>query len=190
MEGLVSPEGIAAEIPMVVLAVADKAAASEAIRRIQVKFSKEGFAKGVAAGVMRWSEEEVRLNLMNRITSYRVQGFEDPAGLLSLPYILQTAEAYENQAVRLGYQFSLSHAPEWKDKIRGEGFSALAKYGYYFGKDQQALQEYDFIEKLAGTLNPITDPIVDEAIEKGDERREALESKPQRFQSGHGEMLP
>jgi hypothetical protein len=173
-EGLVpSPAGIAAEIPGVVLHLADRAAAVEAIRRIQVKFTKEGFAKGVAAGVMRWSEEEVRLNLKNRINSDRVQGLEDPAGFLTASYILQLAEAYENQAVDLGYQFSSSRTVKWNNDMQTKGLAALAKYRYDFGGDPQVLFEYDFIEKLAKTLHPITNPIIEKAIEKGDERRRA-----------------
>src|SRR6266849_4060406 len=49
LKGALSPEGIAAAIPFAILAVADKVAAREAIRKIEVKFIKEGFAKGVAA---------------------------------------------------------------------------------------------------------------------------------------------
>jgi Domain of unknown function (DUF4157) len=189
LKGLFSPEGIAAEIPGVVLTIADKIAARDAIRRIEVHFSKAGFAKGVAAGAMGWYPEEVSLNLMNRMTPFRVQDFPDPAGILSLYYILQLAETYENQAVFLGYQFSASRSLEWKNEMRGKGYATLAKYGYNF-RNEQALFEYDFIERLAWTLSPYTDPIVDDAIEKGDERREAREAKQHRFETGHGLMLP
>jgi hypothetical protein len=162
LRAALSAKSIAAEIPGVVL---DRVAVLEAIRGIQVKFTKEGFAKGVAAGVTGWSEEEVRLNLKNRITSYRVRGLEDPAGFLTKAYILQLAEAYENHAVDLGYQFSSSHTLKWKKDILAKGFAVLAKYGYYFGEDPQVLFEYDFIKKLAETLHPITNPIVEEAID-------------------------
>ena len=49
-KGAFGAENIAAEIPQVILSIADKVAAAEAIKGIRVKFLKEGFAKGVAAG--------------------------------------------------------------------------------------------------------------------------------------------
>ncbi|SEO73221.1 DUF4157 domain-containing protein [Nitrosovibrio sp. Nv6] len=159
------------DIPDVVLSLADRAAAVEAIRRIQVKFAKEGFAKGVAAGVMWWSEEEVRLNLKNRVTPFRIQGLEDPAGFLGLTYILRLAEAYENYAIDRGYQFGTSHTLEWKKVMRDIGFGFLAERGYHYGEDPGVLFENEFIKDLAYALRPITDPIADEAIEKGEERR-------------------
>ena len=78
-----SASNLASMIPDVVLAIADKVAAREAIRAIEVKFIKEGFAKGVAAGAMGWTEVEVTSTLQNRITAFRVKGLEDPAGLLT-----------------------------------------------------------------------------------------------------------
>ena len=85
IKGAFSAPNLASMIPDVVLAVADRVAAREAIRAIQVKFVKEGFAKGVAAGVMRW---EASSNLKNRVTPFRVKGMEDPAGFLTIAYIL------------------------------------------------------------------------------------------------------
>ncbi len=159
-----SAENIASVIPDAILAVADRVAAREAIRGIEVKFLKEGFAKGVAAGVMGWTEEEVGSNLKNHVTHFRVQGLEDPAGILGLSYILQLAEAYENYAVEIGYQFSSSKTSKWKQDMQAIGFPVLKKYGYYFGKDPEVLFEYDFIDKLAWVLRPTTDSIVEPAI--------------------------
>jgi hypothetical protein len=129
---------------------------------------------------MRWSAEEVRTNLKNRVTPFRVRGLEDPAGFLTRAYILKLAEAYENHAVDLGYQYSASKAPKWKDDTQAKGFAALVKYGYHFGQDPQALFEYPFIDTLALVLRATTDPIVDEAIDRGEERREAEERKTRR----------
>ncbi|WP_225644985.1 hypothetical protein [Bradyrhizobium australafricanum] len=157
-------ENIAAMIPDLVLMVADKVAAREALKNIQVKFIKEGFAKGVAAGVMGWSEEEVASNLMNRITAFRVQGLEDPAGILTRATILQVAEAYENYAVVIGFQFSSAKDLKWKREMVAKGSKILHQYGYYFGTDPQALFEYEFIDKLAWTLQPTTNAIVEPAI--------------------------
>lgn len=168
-----SAENIAAAIPGAVLAVADRVAAREAIRNIKVKFAKEGFAKGVAAGVMSWSGEEVASNLKNRVTEYRLQGLEDPAGFLTSAYIFQLAEAFENYAVDLGYRFSSSQTPKWKEEIRTKGFAVLVGYGYEFrGDPQVVLFDYNFIDKLAWVIRPTTDPIVDDAIQKGEERKE------------------
>jgi hypothetical protein len=186
LKGAFSAENIAAMIPEVVLTIADKVAAREAVTRIEIKFAREGFAKGVAAGITWWSEEEVRLNLKNRVTPFRVQGLEDPAGFLTRAYILQLAEAYENYAVDLGYQFSSSKTLKWKEDMRAKGFTVLAKYGYHFGEDPQVLFGYDFIDKLASVLRPTTNPIIDEAIEKGEERHEAELRKMKRETGGAG----
>ncbi|MBR0693050.1 hypothetical protein [Bradyrhizobium lablabi] len=164
LRAALSAENIASMIPDVILAVADKVAAREAIRRIATKFIKEGFAKGVAAGVMRWTEEEVGSNLMNHVTHFRVQGLGDPAGFLTLSYILKLAEVYENYAVHIGYQFSSAKSPEWKDDIRNKGFATLKERGYYFGQNPDALFEYEFIDKLAFVLHHTTDSIVEPAI--------------------------
>jgi Domain of unknown function (DUF4157) len=172
IKGAFSAPSLVSMIPEVVLAVADKVAAREAIRAIQVKFVKEGFAKGVAAGVMWLTKEEVSSNLKNRVTPFRVKGMEDPGGILTLPYILQLAEAYENYGVDLGYQFSSSKWKKWKDVMRAKGLAALAKDGYYFGKDPQVFVEYNFIDKLAWELRFTTNPIVEEAIESGERQKE------------------
>lgn len=159
-----SAENIAAMIPDVILAVADKVAAREAVKRISIKFAKEGFAKGVAACVMEWSEEEVNSNLKNHVTSFRVEGLEDPAGFLTRSYILRLAEAYENYAVDIGYQFSSAKTLEWKKNIRNKGLGILSREQYHFGDDPRVLFEYNFIDKLAWVLRSTTDPIIETAL--------------------------
>jgi hypothetical protein len=79
VKGAFSAEGIAAEILNAILLLADKGAARDTIRTIQFKFMKAGFAKGVAAGVMGWTTDEVESTLMNRVTDFRVQDLGDPA---------------------------------------------------------------------------------------------------------------
>lgn len=158
-----SAENIAAMIPDLVLVLADKFAARDAVRTIKDKFTKEGFAKGVAAGVMGWTEEEVALNLMNHVTDLRVEGLEDPGGLLPYATILKLAEAQENYAVSVGYQFSSSKTLTWKKEIQGKGSKVLRRYGYYFGQDPEVLFEYDFIDRLAWVLRPTTDSILQHA---------------------------
>jgi hypothetical protein len=167
MEGLESAfraENIAAEIPNAILMIADKVAAREAVHRIKIKFLKEGFAKGVAAGVMGWTEVEVASNLMNHVTPFRIEGMEDPAGYLSLVYMLQLAEANENYAVGVGFYFSSNKSLRWKTEIRGKGFEVLHRRGYYYGDDPETLFTYDFINDLAYVLRPTTDPIVERAL--------------------------
>jgi hypothetical protein len=136
VKGVFSPEGIAALLPEAILTIADRVALNDAIRRIKIKFAKEGLAKGVAAGVAEWSKEEVGSNLKNHVTPFRVQGLEDPAGFLESGDILQLAEAYENYAIDLGYQFSSSKPLKWKGDLRAKGLAALAKRGYHFEEEQ------------------------------------------------------
>jgi Domain of unknown function (DUF4157) len=165
LEAAFSPEGIAAVIPDVILAIADRVAAREAIKAIQIKFIKEGFAKGFAAGVVGWSQEEVNLNLKNLVTPFRVQGLEDPAGFLTRDYILKLAEAYENYAVDVGFQFSSSKNSKWKKDILVKGLAGLADNDYHFTGDPEVyLFEYEFIDKLAWVLRTTTNPMVARAI--------------------------
>lgn len=163
-KGAFSAESIAAEIPAVILFLADKRATRDTIRKIQTTFIKSGFAKGVAAGAMGWTTDEVESDLMNRVTDFRVHDLGDPAGTLSRTYILQLAEAYENYAVEVGYVYSSSKPQRWKTDMLQKGFPVLKKYGYYFGDNPEALFRYDFIEKLAWVLGPTTDTIVGPAI--------------------------
>lgn len=165
VKSALSAPSIASLIPDLILAVADKAAAREAIRRIQVKFLKEGFAKGVAAGVMGWTEDEVDSNLKNRVTSFRIEGLGDPAGFLSRSQILQIAENHENYAVDVGYHFSSSKTLAWKHDVRVKGFSVLAEYGYHFGNDPEVLFEFEFVDKLAWVIGPTTNKMIEPAIQ-------------------------
>jgi hypothetical protein len=89
---------------------------------------------------------------------------EDPAGILPRSYILKVAEAYENDAVDVGYQFSSSKSLSWKESRRTKDFAVLREHGYYFGGDPGALFEYPFIEKLAWELRHTTNSIVEPAI--------------------------
>jgi len=164
IKGALSPESIASLIPDAILAIADKVAVRDAIRNIQTKFIKEGFAKGVAAGVMRWSKHDLAMNLKNRVTHYRVNGLGDAKGTLKLPDILRLAEAYENYAVDVGYQYTFSQSVGWNNDLQKKGLATLAKYGYHFGQDAGALFDYPFIDKLASVLRPTTDAIVGPAI--------------------------
>jgi hypothetical protein len=108
---------------------------------------------------MRWTEEDVALNAMYRVTAFRVEGLSDPAGYLSLPYILNLAEVYENYAVAVGYYWSSSQPLQWQESMRAEGFARLKKLGYYFGRNPDVLFECDFILKLAWALRGHTDRI-------------------------------
>jgi hypothetical protein len=166
--------GIAAAIVELTLIVADGVATKEAIREIEIKFLKEGFAKGVAAGVMGWTEAEVQLNLKNHVTDFRVQGLGDPAGALDRASIFKLAEACENYAVDIGFQFSYSKTNKWKQDMRAKGFDVLNKYGYHWPTDTERLFEYDFIHDLAWVLHPTTDSIVEPAIRFYQERPAAF----------------
>src|SRR5262249_46298006 len=147
-----SAEAVAAEIPMVVLAIADKVAAREAARNISIKFLKEGFAKGVAAAVMAWSEDDVASELLNHVTEFRLHGLEDPGGFLSRSFIFNLAQTKENYAVVVGYEWAFMQSTEWKENVRKIGLSALNRYGYHWDNDSELL-EYDFIDKLAWTIS-------------------------------------
>jgi hypothetical protein len=168
IKGAFSAENLASMIPEVILAFADRAAIKSAMRNIQIKFIKEGFARGVAAGVMGWNEEEVHSNLLNKVTHFRVQGMGDAAGNLKLPYILQLAENSENYAVIIGYQFAyFGKTNEWKGQLRAKGFAALEQhgYGYYFRQPPEVLFTYEFLDRLAWVLRPTSDPIIEPAIQ-------------------------
>jgi hypothetical protein len=147
-------------VPDVLLGVADRFAAREAVGKIKDKFAQEGFAKGVAAGVMGWTEQEVASNLLNRVTEVRIEKLEDPGGILSRPTIFKLAQAQENYAVAVGYQFAFSKTNQWKADMRGKGFTVLVNHGYHFPNDPAVLFEYNFIDKLAWVLRPTTDSIL------------------------------
>ena len=180
-------------IPETILRVADVAAAREAIRTIQIKFAKEGYAKGVAAGVAGWSYMEAHSNLKYCVTQGRLRGLGRPRRSSRTSRMLQIAEATENYAVDLGHQFSSSQTLEWKEKQLADGLAELAKHGYHFKAPPDAPavkrvhhgtfiveEELDpaesgpkskpqylstnyFIDKLAWVLQPTTDRKVEEA---------------------------
>jgi hypothetical protein len=168
LEGSIAPEAIAGEVPFLVLHFADRAAARDAIRNIQVKFAKEGFARGYAAGVAGWSESEVHSGLKNRVTEFRVQGLADAGGYLKLPRILQLAEATENYAVDLGFGRSSRLGSRWKKKTLEWAYAKLDKDGYLFSRDERVRYTYEFIDKLAWELSPTTNQIVQSGIKWGD----------------------
>jgi hypothetical protein len=177
-------------IPETILRVADVAAAREAIRTIQIKFVKEGYAKGVAAGVAGWSNRAVHSNLMNRVTEGRLRGLHDPGGLLAYSRLFEIAVAYENQAIDLGHRYSSSKTLQWREKKLADSLAELAKHGYDYPVPKPPAvkrvelghmayeEEPDpaesgpprylftnaFIDKLAWVLGSYTDPIVEEAI--------------------------
>lgn len=177
-------------IPETLLRVADIAAARQAIRKIQIKFTKEGFAKGVAAGVAGWSYMDANSNLKNGVTPFRLRDMEDPGGLLPYSRLFQVAQAYENVAVDLGYEFSKAKTQKWRNKMRADGLAELARRGYHYGIEEgptvkrtylgnmiveeeidpeesgppRYLFTNDFINKLAWVLHPYTDPEVEKAI--------------------------
>ena len=164
IKGAFSAPSIASLIPDVILAIADRVAVRDAIRNIQTKFLKAGFAKGVAAGVMGWTEQEVESKLKNRVTAFRIQGLHDPAGFLKRSDIFKLAEGTENYGVDVGFLFSHPKSLDWKRNMRAKGLSVLQKYGYHFGEDPAALFEFEFIDKLAWVLSPTTNAIVEPAI--------------------------
>lgn len=164
LKGAFSAASIASMIPDVILKFADRAAAKAALQNIQVKFIKEGFARGVAAGVMRWTEAELDANSKNRVSSFRLQGMGDAAGMLKLGDIFKLAEATENYAVDIGYAYAGTQKPSWKDQLRDKGFAFLRNTRYHFGEDPEALFEFEFIDKLAWAIHSSTDAIIGPAI--------------------------
>lgn len=165
LEGMkygLNPEAIASEIPFLVLFLADRAALQDAMLKISTKFLKEGFRKGVAPGIARWSEEEVAQNLFNRVTSFRIQNLGDAGGTLTLSFILQLAQSKENYAIVIGYNYGMSKSRHWKWNLYTDGIEALKRQGYFFATDDEY---YDrFIDNLAYVLRGRIDPIAENAI--------------------------
>ena len=165
MRSALSASNIASLIPDGILAIADKVAVRDALRNIQTKFIKEGFAKGVAAGVMRWSAEDVRLNLKNRVTELRIKNLGDAKGTLKHSQIFKVAEAYENYAVDLGFEYTFSQTVGWNNDLLAKGLATLEQRGYRFHGDPEVVFfEFEFIKKLAWMIQPDTDAIVGPAI--------------------------
>jgi predicted nucleic acid-binding protein len=166
LEGMkygLNPEAIAGEVPFLVLHFADRAAARDAILKITVKFLKEGFRKGVAAGIARWTEEDVASNLFNSVTEFRLQDLGDPGGYLDRSFIFHLAQYKENYAIVVGYNYAGSKSPDWKWKLYNQGVDKLKQQRYFFATDQEY---YDrFIDSLAYVLRGTIDPIADHAIQ-------------------------
>jgi len=154
--------GIAAEL---FIAYADKVAAKTAIRNIQISFIKDGFAKGLAAGVMGWTEDEVAGEAMNRVTEFRLEGMADAAGHLKLDYMYKLATAYENYAVGVGYYWAYQKPLGWKKDVREKGLAYLKRTGYdNWGPDEDVLYHYEFLAKLAWALRQQSDEFVEAHI--------------------------
>jgi hypothetical protein len=116
---------------------------------------------------MRWTEEEVQLNLKYRVTNFRVQDMHDPAGLLTRSQIFQVAESCENYAVDVGFEYSSRQSPDWMRAMLEKGLSILAQRGvtkYQRTTDPAVLFEFEFINDLAWVLRPTTDSIVEPAL--------------------------
>ena len=164
LKGLLSAETAVGVAATVFMAACDMAAMKDAVRRIQTKFIKEGFAKGVAAGAMGWTDSEVASNALYRVTNFRVQGLADPGGYLTMSYILKLAETVENYAVGIGYYFAAAKSLQWKKDWCAKGFGLLAKYGYNFGDDDDVLFTYEVLSKVAWAMRADSDAIVAPAI--------------------------
>jgi hypothetical protein len=165
IKGAFSAPAIAAAIPMSVLQIADKFAARDAKRKIITKFIKEGFAKGFAACLQGWTRTEMESGLMNRVNVIRIRELGDAAGSLSQTYILQLAEAYENYAVRVGYEYVYAKSLEWKSEMRDKAFLAFVHRGYAMPSTDDGLFEFEHIRKLAFVIHHTTDAIVGPAIQ-------------------------
>jgi len=158
-----SPLNLAALTAEIILAVADREAAKEAIRNIQTKYLREGFARGVAAGVMGWTNEEVQLNLKYHVRVENLQAMHDPGGILTRSDMFQLAEACDNYGVDVGFDYS-SHRPnDWKLSMVKKGFAMLLERGvtkYQRTEDPAVLFELEFIDNLAWVLRPTADTLV------------------------------
>lgn len=162
MAGAFSPLNLAALAAEIILAVADREAAKDAIRNIQTKFLKQGYARGVAAGVMGWKDEEVQLNLKYHVSVESLRDFHDPGGILTRADMFNLAEACENYAVDYGFYSSSEKSNAWKNDMRNKGFEIMMNsgFGYFFRQDPAVLFEFEFIDKLAWALKRITDTMV------------------------------
>jgi len=158
----VNPEAIAGEVPFLVLHFGDKTAARDAITKISVKFLKEGFRKGFAAGIARWTEEEVADNLFNRVDEFRIKGLGDPGGYLTQGYIFNLAQFKENYAIVVGYNYVVTRPRDWKFKLYNEGIDKLKSQRYFF--ETTEIYYKSFIDSLAYVLRAKIDPIADHAI--------------------------
>jgi hypothetical protein len=162
LAGAFSPVNLAALAAEIILAVADREAAKDAIRNIQTTFLKSGYARGVAAGVMGWTDEEVQLNLKYHVSVESLRAFHDPGGILTRADMFNLAEACENYAVDFGFYSSTERSLAWKKEMRDKGFQIMMNfgYGYFFRQDPEVLFEFKFLDKLAWALKPTTDLMV------------------------------
>lgn len=161
--GALSPTSLAALAAEIILAVADREAAKEAIRKIQTKYLREGFARGFAAGVMGWTDEEVQLKLKYHVRVENLQSMHDPGGILTRAQMFQLAQACDNYAVDYGFYYSSQRPNSWKLSMLKKGFSLLSDRGvtrYRRTEDLSVLFELQFIEDLAWVLKPMTDTLV------------------------------
>jgi hypothetical protein len=162
LRGAFSIENIVGALATLLLALSDRIAADDAVVAIATKFVQEGFAKGVAAGAMGWTKQEMK-SIMNRVTNFRLQGLADPGSILTLDYMIKLATACENYAVAVGYSYSSEQTLQWKESMRS-GLKVLQQRGYHFGEDPRPLFEYDFIDKFAWVLRPITNMMIEVRI--------------------------
>jgi hypothetical protein len=168
LASLWSAETIVGAGATLLLAYADKVAAEAAIKRIQIFFIKEGFAKGYTAGVLGWNETEVATEALNRVTDFRVHGMSDAGGKLTRAYILKLAETYENYAVAVGWNYAYNKPNAWKKEVVTRGMNRLKASRYdNWGSNANVLFEYAFLAKLAWALRNESDAIVGPAIRTG-----------------------
>jgi len=157
-----NPEALVGEVPFLILHFGDKAAARDAIVNISVTFLKAGFRKGVAAGIARWTEEDVASNLFNRADELRMKELADPGGYLTVSFIYNLAQYKENYAIVVGYNYAVKRSRDWKWKLYNEGLARLKHQNYFFETDEAY---YDgFIDKLGYVLRAKIDPIANHAI--------------------------
>jgi hypothetical protein len=173
LKDLVSPEsliGLGVSLAAMGLqSYADIVAAETAIKRIEIFFIKEGFAKGYAAAACGWTDEELTGEAMNRVTHYRVQGMGDAGKKLGLDYILKLAETYENYGVAVGFVYASRRPASWKKEVRERGSKRLKSsvYNNWRGDPSVYLFKYEFLTTLAWALRGETDAIVGPAIRTG-----------------------
>jgi hypothetical protein len=162
LAGAFSPTNLVALAAEIILSVADREAAKDALRNIQTTFLKQGYARGVAAGVMGWTDEEVQMNLKYHVSVESVRSFHDPGGILTRAQMFQLAEASENFAVDYGFFTSSGKPNSWKKDMRERGFRIMMSSGYdhFFKADPAVLFEFEFIDKLAWALKRTTDTMV------------------------------
>jgi hypothetical protein len=163
VSGAFSSSNLAALAAEIVLTLADREAAKDAIRKIQTKYLREGFARGFAAGLMGWEDEEVQLQLKNRVRVEDLQAMHDPAGILTRSQMFQLADAHDSYAVDVGFEYSSQRPNDWKLSMLKKGFAVLSERGvtkWQRSEDPGVLFEYEFINDLAWALRSTADTLV------------------------------